>query len=150
MPLTLRPAALTKHGGQISLPGGAVDERESTADTALRELREELGPVESVELLQQLSDSYVYVSDFLVTPWLAATSIEPEWRPHASEVERVVEFPLETLLDPTRVGTVEIERGPRSFRAPCLWFGDDYIWGATSIILGQLAGALRNILDPPS
>ena len=42
-PLTVRPAHLTNHAGQVSLPGGLVEPGETTAAAALRELEEELG-----------------------------------------------------------------------------------------------------------
>jgi 8-oxo-dGTP pyrophosphatase MutT (NUDIX family) len=147
IPLTVRHAALGKHGGQISLPGGAVDSGESSADAARRELAEELGVCQSVELLGQLSECYVYVSDFCVTPWLAVTRDEPTWQPHDCEVERVVEMPLETLLNPSCRGTTIIERGPLVFSAPCWQLGDDCVWGATSIILGELAGVLQRLAN---
>ena len=35
--------SLAHHGGQISLPGGAIDDGESASEAAVRELREELG-----------------------------------------------------------------------------------------------------------
>ena len=77
LPLTERPAALLHHGGQISLPGGAIDPGESPADAALRELREELGVDGQIELLGQLADCYVFASDFRVTPWLAVAHFAP-------------------------------------------------------------------------
>ncbi len=118
-----------------------------SADAARRELAEELGVVDSVELIGELPECYVYVSNFRVMPWLAVTSAEPTWHPHDCEVERVVEMPLEMLLDPSHVGTVTIERGPVAFRAPCYRIGEDCVWGATSIILGQFAGVLRRISE---
>ena len=42
LPLTVRPATLVAHAGQISLPGGAVDPGETGPQAALRELEEEL------------------------------------------------------------------------------------------------------------
>ncbi|MEX2093211.1 MAG: CoA pyrophosphatase [Pirellulales bacterium] len=147
IPLTVRHAALEKHGGQISLPGGSVDAGETTADAARRELAEELGVSASVELVGELPETYVYVSNFRVTPWLAAMRSAPVWQPHDLEVERVVEMPIDTLLDPACRGTITIERGPLVFRAPCFQLGEDCVWGATSIILGQLAGVLRRIAN---
>jgi 8-oxo-dGTP pyrophosphatase MutT (NUDIX family) len=147
IPLTVRHAALGRHGGQISLPGGSVDAGETTADAAQRELAEELGVVDHVRLLGELPESYVYVSNFRVTPWLAATHVEPVWRPHDREVERVVEVPLTTFIDATCLGMTTIERGPVKFSAPCYWIGSDCVWGATSIILGQLSGLLRKISE---
>jgi hypothetical protein len=110
-------------------------------------LAEELGVSESVELLGELPATYVYVSNFRITPWLAAMQSAPVWQPHDREVERVVEMPIDALLDPGCLGTITIERGPLVFRAPCFQVGADCVWGATSIILGQLSGSLRQIAD---
>lgn len=145
VPLTVRPATLAKHGGQISLPGGTVESGETSQQAAVRELSEELGVDEPLEQLGRLSECYVFASDFVVTPWIAAAAFEPQWHMDAQEVQRVVELPLELLLDPRSVGSVTIERGPLVFRAPCLRVGDECIWGATSVILGELAEVLREL-----
>jgi 8-oxo-dGTP pyrophosphatase MutT (NUDIX family) len=146
LPLTERPATLSRHGGQISLPGGAVDPGESSSDAALRELSEELGIAGEVELLGRLADCYVFASNYVVTPWVAAMSSEPQWRPHDHEVQGVVELPIGLLLDERSVSQMTIQRGPLEFRAPCLRFGSACIWGATGAILGELAEVLRKAL----
>ena len=147
LPLTERPAALAHHGGQISLPGGAIDAGESSSAAALRELHEELGVSAEIELLGRLADCYVFASDFLITPWVAAADFEPQWRPHAREVQAVVELPLEVLLDERAIGQLTIERGPLAFHAPCFRVGTARIWGATSIILSELAGVLQFLVE---
>ena len=149
LPLTERPDTLTRHAGQISLPGGVVDAGESSAEAALRELDEELGFDAPVEVLGQLADCYVFASDFLVTPWVAAATpaFAPVWQPHDREVKDVVELPIELLLDDRAIGKLTVERGPLVFRAPCHQVGTTRVWGATSIILNELAGLLRQLLE---
>jgi 8-oxo-dGTP pyrophosphatase MutT (NUDIX family) len=144
IPLTQRPDHL-RHGGQISLPGGIVEPGESSADAALRELAEELGTRASCDIIGQLHDTYVYASNFLITPWLAATSHNVTWTPQQGEVGRVLELPLNVLLDQKSVGRMTIERGPMTFRAPCFCFEQDCIWGATAIILAELAELIRRV-----
>jgi 8-oxo-dGTP pyrophosphatase MutT (NUDIX family) len=146
LPLTERPATLAHHGGQISLPGGAVEKDEASHSAALRELQEELGIDRDVKILGRLADSYVFASDFLITPWLAVTDFEPQWRPDPREVQSVVEMPLEVLLDDRSIGRLTIERGPLMFHAPCLRVGQARVWGATSVILSELADVLRHLL----
>jgi 8-oxo-dGTP pyrophosphatase MutT (NUDIX family) len=148
MPLTERPVTLAHHGGQISLPGGAVDLGESSMDAALRELNEELGFDAPFLKVGRLADCYVFASDFLVTPWVIA-SFEPEtrWRPHDREVQSVIELPLDVLLKDDAIGRLTIERGPLIFHAPCFRFGEARIWGATSMILSEFAGVLRDCVS---
>jgi 8-oxo-dGTP pyrophosphatase MutT (NUDIX family) len=148
LPLTERPATLTRHAGQISLPGGVIDAGESSVAAVYRELHEELGFYETHLQIGRLADCYVFASDFLVTPWILAT-YEPNirWRPHGREVQSVVELPLEVLLDERAIGRTTIERGPLVISAPCLKYGTACIWGATSVILGELADLIQNLLD---
>src|SRR5690606_35442292 len=66
------------HSGQISLPGGRVEDGESYIETALRETEEEVGfPVPSMQVVGLLSKIYVMASNFLVQPVLAYTTENP-------------------------------------------------------------------------
>jgi 8-oxo-dGTP pyrophosphatase MutT (NUDIX family) len=150
LPLTERPASLMRHGGQISLPGGAVDMGETASQAALRELDEELGFDADVEMLGQLAECYVFASDFVITPCVGAVDFAPQWKPHAWEVQGIVELPLAALFDPRSVGTTTIERGPLTFRAPCWQVAGACVWGATAVILDQLAGILRRAQQFPN
>lgn len=147
LPLTQRPLSLTHHAGQISLPGGAVEPGETSDQAATRELREEIGFSGSLEIAGPLAECYVFASDFRVTPWLASSEDEPNWRPDEGEVDHVIELPLNVLLDPEAIGHLTIERGPRVFHAPCIRVGDARVWGVTCMILGELAGLLQHILE---
>jgi 8-oxo-dGTP pyrophosphatase MutT (NUDIX family) len=142
LPITKRPAALTRHGGQISLPGGRIELGETSAAAAQRELIEELGVGQFVTHLGQLPERYVFASDYVVTPHVACVDAVPEWVPDAREVERVVELPLEVLFSPACLGRTTIHRGPLSFSAPCFEYGNDRIWGVTAVILAELADSL--------
>lgn len=148
LPLTERPITLAHHAGQISLPGGAIEAGESSLEACQRELDEELGFSAPHLVIGQLADCYVFASDFLVTPWVIA-SFEPNtfWRPHAAEVANVMELPLDRLLDDGSIGQLTIERGPLAFHAPCIRFGSARVWGATSIILSELADVLRYLME---
>ena len=43
IPLTLRPASMSEHAGQVSFPGGRCESGETPQQTACREYKEELG-----------------------------------------------------------------------------------------------------------
>jgi 8-oxo-dGTP pyrophosphatase MutT (NUDIX family) len=143
LPITERPAKLLRHGGQMSLPGGTTESGETSEQAAIRELREELGVSVPVDLLGRLADCYVFASNFVVTPWLAVATTEPRWQPDDREVEKVVELPLGLLVDENAIGSTTIHRGPLVFRAPCYHIAGSCIWGATSVILSELADLLE-------
>ena len=134
------------HAGQISFPGGMVEPGESTADAALRELDEELGvPPTSIEILGSLSPLYVFVSNFLVTPWVAVARTAIEFRPCVDEVAEVLEMPLAHLLDAGNYSVHPYRRGELEFSAPHLSWGEHRVWGATSIILAELVAILAEL-----
>src|SRR5687767_14552875 len=69
VPLTVRASGLTRHAGQISLPGGATDPGETLAQAALREASEEIGvDPSSVRVLGELTPVHVLVSGFTLHP----------------------------------------------------------------------------------
>ncbi len=143
VPLTVRPAHLANHAGQISLPGGLVEPGESTADAALRELEEELGvDAGSVTVLGSLSPLYLYVTDFLITPHVAAIAAGPTFRPSDAEVAEVIELPLDALLNDA--APARVRRGFRAleFFAPALCLPGHEVWGATAMMLAELADAV--------
>ncbi|MEX2185676.1 MAG: CoA pyrophosphatase [Pirellulales bacterium] len=143
VPLTVRPAHLANHAGQISLPGGLVEPDESTADAAVRELEEELGvEASSVTLLGSLSPLYLYVTDFLITPHVAVVDSPPTFRPSDAEVAEVIEMPLHTLLDDQSPRREKHGFRGLEFYAPALCVSGHEVWGATAMILAELAAAV--------
>jgi hypothetical protein len=69
--------------------------------------------------LGPLPQRYVYASDYLITPLVAVSREALCWKPDPHEVERVVELPLDVLVDPAAVGRMAIHRGPLVFHTPC-------------------------------
>lgn len=148
LPLMLRPDSMTHHAGQISLPGGSLEPGESTSDAALRELEEELGvPRYAALLLGQLSPIYVFGTNFLVTPCVAAIRSDVPLSPNDAEVAAVLDLPLAHLLNPAHRGQHIQTRGTVSLRAPHFEWQGHFIWGATSMILAELTAAIHDIDD---
>lgn len=144
VPLTVRPDHLPDHPGQISLPGGALEADEDTAQAALRELQEEIGvsPAE-VRVLGAISPLYVFASNFFVTPWVGLAERRPAFAVDPVEVETLLEVPLGHLLDPGNHTQRPIEIGGRPYQVPCFDWQGHTIWGATSMILSELVHLLE-------
>jgi ADP-ribose pyrophosphatase len=133
---TQRTAHLSDHAGQISFPGGRVDEGdESSVHTALREAEEEIGLApERVEILGRLPE-YHTSTGFRVTPVVGWSEPPMQYMPDPHEVADVFEVPLAFLLD-TR--NHRYESAFHKGRLRKYWavpFGDRFIWGATAGML---------------
>jgi 8-oxo-dGTP pyrophosphatase MutT (NUDIX family) len=151
LPFTLRPAHLTEHAGQISLPGGSLDPGETAQQCALRELQEELGvPAAAVEVLGPLSPIYVYSSDFRVQPFVSLTPQRPNFTPQPAEVAALLEVPVAHLLDRAHRGVHPVSRRGFLCLAPHIDFYGHRIWGATAVILSELLCILEEVLGSPS
>ncbi|HTQ39392.1 MAG TPA: CoA pyrophosphatase [Pirellulales bacterium] len=143
LPLMLRPVSLAHHAGQISLPGGTIDPDETSEKAALRELEEELGiSRDGVLLLGQLSPLYLFGTNFLIAPWVAAVRSSLQLRPNPAEVQEVLQMPLADLLNPASRGRRIQQRGSLQFEAPHFAWRQHLIWGATSMILAELVAVL--------
>jgi len=146
LPLTLRPAHLEDHAGQVSFPGGAIEPDETAREAAIREFHEELGAERhAIEPLGTLSPIYVQASHFRITPWVAVAGTRPDFQPNPAEVEQLIEAPLSHLLDPANHRSHRREHAGETFSAPHFHWQSHQIWGATCLMLGELVMVLEGI-----
>lgn len=138
LPVMMRPSRSGPHSGQISLPGGAFEACCDTSiiDTALREAEEEMG-IRDVAIIGTLSSLYIPVSDFLVQPVIGTVDTAPQFRPDPTEVERIIEVPVDELLDRRNHGTHTFHNEGRTIRARAFRVAGEIIWGATAMILAE-------------
>jgi len=149
LPLTLRPHDIAVHANQVSLPGGTIDSAETSEHAALRELDEELGvPANEVTVLGEMSPLFLFRTNFAIQPWLAIAENKPAWRINPLEVATLLEVPLSALLDPASRIVCHREQFGVRFQAPAFTFDGHEIWGATSMILGELVQLLSDVGGP--
>ncbi len=136
-----------RHAGQISFPGGSVEDSDpSLAFTALREAQEEVGvDPDQVEILGSLSTLYIPVSNFLVHPFVACSPCRPNFQAQISEVDAILELPLADFLQPTARTHINkpIGKGITLTNLPCWQVQSHQIWGATAMITNELLAFLR-------
>lgn len=144
--LTQRAAHLRDHPGQISFPGGRVEDHDSSPlHTALRESEEEIGLTrDRVQLLGYLPE-YCTGTGFRVTPVVARVVQPVELRTDPFEVAEVFEVPLAFLLDPAnhRRHALHYRGALRQFYA--MPYGDYFIWGATAGMIKSLSDRLAGL-----
>jgi 8-oxo-dGTP pyrophosphatase MutT (NUDIX family) len=148
MPLTVRGSAMRKHTGQVSLPGGSVDEGESIEAAALREAAEEIGATPAaVEVLGRLTPLHIPVSGFLLHPVVGVARERPSFRTEPWEVARLLEVPLERLRDPGIISretrTRERDGAAIAVDVPYFAIDGEKVWGATAMVLAEFLEVLE-------
>ncbi|MCL4529015.1 MAG: CoA pyrophosphatase [Chloroflexi bacterium] len=129
---TRRTEKLESHKGQVSFPGGACDEGETTPEeTALREANEEVGiDPHDVRVLGHLVNM-ITVTSFRVTPVVGIIKWPMVLRIGQNEVERVFTIPLNWLADKRNRWEFTMLGRSRSLIAYHPYDGE-LLWGATA------------------
>jgi 8-oxo-dGTP pyrophosphatase MutT (NUDIX family) len=138
--LTKRSPDLPQHPGQVSLPGGAMDPGESIEAAALREAYEEVGLApDLVRIVGRLTPVHIPVSGFVMYPVIGTAAARPATRPALEEVERIIEAPVEHVLDSARhLRTTRVRDGVE-FDMPFFDLDGEQVWGATAMVLAEFA-----------
>ena len=129
---TRRTDKVESHKGQVSFPGGACDEGETTPEqTALREADEEIGlNPNDVKVLGRLAN-LITITYFRVTPVVGIIKWPNVFRVGEHEVARVFTIPLAWLANSTNRWEFEMPGRKRSLIAYHPYDGE-LLWGATA------------------
>ena len=136
---TRRTDHVETHKGQISFPGGTVDEGDADiVHTALREAEEELGIGANLIDIRGILDDHAVPSGFIITPVVGILDALPLLTPNPQEVAEAFTVPFGFFCNPAN-GRSELReyRGGRRE----VWFyehGGHIIWGATAMIVRSL------------
>ena len=142
--LTRRTDHLHDHAGQISFPGGRVEQAdESAVHAALRETEEEVGIDPALVSIAGRLATYHTVTGYAVVPVVGFVVPDFTLKLDAFEVAEAFEVPLDFLIDEANHQRHSgVFRGVRRhwYAMP---YDDYYIWGATAGMLVDLARRLR-------
>ena len=137
--LTRRADHLHDHPGQVSFPGGRLDDTDrGPIDAALRETTEEIGLGREYVELAGLLDGYETVTGYGVTPVVAFVRPGFTLTPDPSEVAEAFEVPLAFFLDEASRQVHHRMRDGRRRYYYAFEYTGRYIWGATAGMLVNL------------
>ncbi len=141
---TKRTDRVKHHKGEISFPGGVVDEGDEDVEaTASREIFEEIGlPGENIEILGKLDDAVTISSAHLITPVVAEIFYPYPFSINEDEIEELIEIPLEAFLEEDRWIEEIYANGGKKIPSYRFVYEGRIIWGATARIMRQFLDIL--------
>ena len=138
------------HGGQISFPGGKMEESdENIICTAIREAHEETGiDPEKISVIGTLTPLFIPVSNMIVTPVVGWTDTKPVFNHQPEEVVFLIYADIKILLDPAIVKTKPFNIRGEMVSVRYFDYDGNVIWGATAMILHELLTIIKKIGFP--
>ncbi|SON48821.1 CoA pyrophosphatase [Vibrio tapetis] len=143
--LTKRAMHLRHHPGQISFPGGKVEEEDaSVVHTALREAKEEIGlDPKYVTEIGQLPTLDTF-SRFQVTPIIAFVSPSYETQIDENEVQSVFEAPATYLFNRSNLHALQFKVKNGLHNVFAVPYKQHLIWGVTAQIIHSMQTQFSN------
>ena len=145
---TRRTDDLNSHKGQVSFPGGTIEDNDNDARTAaLREACEEIGILpEDVTILGEL-DSLLTVTQFQIIPFVGQIPWPYPLELNQVEVAKVFGVPIDWLADPENLETQYRQPIVSGNEIPVYYFRPyegEVIWGATARITLNLLNHIKD------
>jgi len=137
--LTQRTDDLEHHPGQVSFPGGHIEDGDIDATAAaIRETFEETGiGQKNINIIGRL-DTYVTRTGFSIIPVIGHIFGSFDLRPDPREVAEIFEVPLAHFMNPKNHQLLQKKSEGNIRRFYAMPYEDYYIWGATAGMLFNL------------
>jgi 8-oxo-dGTP pyrophosphatase MutT (NUDIX family) len=136
-----------KHSAQMAFPGGKPEESDPHLEfTARRESEEELSiPISQGAFVGQLTNVWIPVSSFEVSPFVFYHDTKPSIVLNAYEVANCYSIRLHDLLAEESVSktTIKVNDQFSMKDIPCFVLNEKIVWGATALMLNELKLLLK-------
>jgi len=142
--LTERAQYKGVHSAQISFPGGKIKKRDADLKaTVLRETKEEIA-VSNINIVRQLTTTYIPPSNFYVTPFIGFLNNEPIFKPN-EEVQKIIQVKLSDLLDDVNITSKNTTTSyMKNIEVPCFKLNNYLVWGATAMLLSEIKDLMKS------
>ena len=146
--LTKRSESLVNHSGEISFPGGKIENVDkSPLEAALREAKEEIGvPKKDIRILGQL-DEIVTGTGFHITPYVGILITTENIEINFNEVSEIIKLPFQIILNKKNHIQLSKKFERIKYNFWKIKYLDHNIWGATASILVGFANKIINLKD---
>lgn len=147
--LILRKTYKGVHSAQVAFPGGKLEKNDNSLEyAALRETFEEVGvPINTIEVIQELSQVYIPPSNFYVQPYLGLTRVKPMFIRQEDEVEAIIEVNLDDFLSDASLITQTVNTSYSvEIEVPAFKLNDYVVWGATAMMLSEIKDLLKQFV----
>ena len=149
---TKRTEGVEAHKGQISFPGGRIEEEDgSPLETALREADEEIGlSRKDVTVLGRMDDARTLSSNYIVHPFVGLIPFPYEFKTSVREVKELLDVPFQVFLSANSAdeNTPVVYEGA-TYRGLAYRYKGEVIWGATARIMQNLVELVKRKIDLP-
>ncbi|MEY3805493.1 MAG: hypothetical protein RIR69_305 [Actinomycetota bacterium] len=136
--LTKRADHLKNHRGEVSFPGGRVEESESIHAAALRETEEEVALASThVRIVGELDPLTTFVSNSVIVPVVGVVSSLDGLCANPDEVAKILIVPISELVLSKTYHNEWWETPRGDLNIHFFDLDDETIWGATARIIRQ-------------
>jgi 8-oxo-dGTP pyrophosphatase MutT (NUDIX family) len=138
-----------RHAGQISFPGGGIDQCDfDIIACAFRETKEEIGvDLDRDRFLGLLTPLYIPVSNYLVHPVISWSPEPLVFIPNTGEVEEVLQVPVSHFFDEANIRHMDMIPGSGMYMKDVPYYdvSGKAIWGATAMIISELVHIIKDL-----
>ena len=138
-----------RHRGEMSFPGGKVDDQDKTLEvTALRECEEEIGVPRSAIKILGCFDDFPTLTRYVITPVVGYFHKDQKLVKEEREVQEIVKVPIDFFLNKKSFKERAIDFEGKKF--PVFYFNYNAnnkkytIWGATAFMI---ANFIKTVYD---
>jgi 8-oxo-dGTP pyrophosphatase MutT (NUDIX family) len=142
--LIRRSRNLRNHPGEWAFPGGKVDQEDKDySETALREIREEVGLNSSIINLLGRLETVKTTSGYYVVPYVGILDNEYSLRINVNEVDDYMFLPFNVLISSETYTQINYKNQMKQL---AYVVDDRVIWGATARIISNVNYHMRKYI----